>query len=104
MRGQSRRSGVRTGLLVGGTAVCPARDVLTAERDGLAVLLDLRRQQFLGLDEVGTSIWRRIEAGATAAAIVSSVAADYAAPPETVRDDVRRFIAELQQRRLVVRS
>jgi hypothetical protein len=100
---RSSRSAVG-GVVADEVAVRPARDVLTAERDGLAVLLDLRHQAFLGLDEVGTSIWRRIEAGATPAMLVESVAAEYAAPSASVREDVCRFIAELWERRLVVRA
>lgn len=86
----------------GGAKLRPARDVLTAEKDGLAVLLDLRRAVYFGLDEVGTAAWREIENGATAAMVASRIAEEYDAPTDAVREDMQRFIDELRRRRLVV--
>lgn len=82
----------------------PARDVLTAERDGVAVLLDLKRATYLGLDEVGTTAWREIERGATADSLTERVCAEYNAPAAVVRKDMDEFLADLSRRRLVVRA
>lgn len=87
---------------VADTRVRPSRDVFMAERDGLAVLLDLRREVYLGLDEVGTVAWREIENGATAEAVTRRVCEEYDAPAEAVRADIQEFIDELRRRRLVV--
>src|SRR5690606_28680426 len=86
-----------------GAKLRPARDVLTAEKDGLAVLLDLRRAVYFGLDEVGTAAWREIENGATAAMVASRIAEEYDAPADAVTEDMQHFIDELRRRRLVVR-
>lgn len=80
----------------------PARDVLLAERDGVAVLLDLRHAVYLGLDEVGTVAWREIENGACAETVAQRVCSEYDAPIDAVRADMQRFIADLHRRRLVV--
>jgi hypothetical protein len=80
----------------------PSRDVLRAERDGIAVLLDLKRAVYFGLDEVGTVAWREIEQGATTESIAIRVCEEYDAPADAVRDDMREFIADLRRRRLVV--
>lgn len=80
----------------------PARDVFMAERDGVAVLLDLRREVYLGLDEIGTVVWREIENGATGEAITRRVCEEYDAPAEVVRADIQEFMRELRHRRLVV--
>lgn len=85
-----------------GAKLRPARDVLTAEKDGLAVLLDLRRAVYFGLDEVGTTAWKEIENGATPATVASRIAEEYDAPADAVTEDVRQFITELRRRRLVV--
>lgn len=85
-----------------GAKLRPARDVLTAEKDGLAVLLDLRRSVYFGLDEVGTSAWREIENGATPAMVANRIAEEYDAPANAVTADMRRFIEELRRRHLVV--
>ena len=84
--------------------VRPSRNVLSTEKDGLAVLLDLRRCQYLGLDEVGTVAWRAIEAGADAEAAAARVCEEFDGPAESVVNDMHRFIADLRERRLVVRA
>lgn len=85
-------------------AVRPARNVLSVERDGVAVLLDLRRSVYLGLDEVGTVAWRAIEGGADVGAVAERVCAEFDAPAESVASDMRAFIADLRGRGLVVRA
>jgi hypothetical protein len=82
----------------------PARDVFMAERDGVAVLLDLRHEVYLGLDEVGTVAWREIENGASVDKLAQRICAEYDAPVEAVRRDMQAFIADLQRRRLVVNA
>lgn len=82
----------------------PARDVFMAERDGVAVLLDLRHAVYLGLDEVGTVAWREIENGGSADSVAQRVCAEYDAPIEEVRRDMREFLTDLRRRRLVVRA
>jgi hypothetical protein len=78
----------------------PARDVLTAEREGLTVLLDLRRGTYVGLDEVGTAIWREVEAGSTPREVEARLCAEYDAPAEMVCADVASFTAALLRRGL----
>jgi hypothetical protein len=80
----------------------PGRDVLSTEHEGSTVLLDLRRQVYLGIDEVGTAIWREIERGAACAEIERNLEAQYDADPEVLQRDVRVFLADLLSRRLVV--
>lgn len=82
----------------------PARDVLGAERDGLIVLLDLRREVYLGLDEVGSTIWRAIEAGLPLDEVKQRVASEFDAPAELIERDTLRFIEDLAQRRLILVS
>lgn len=82
----------------------PARDVFMAERDGVAVLLDLRHAVYLGLDEVGTVAWREIENGASVATVTQRICSEYDAPIETVRADMQEFMTDLRRRRLVVNA
>jgi hypothetical protein len=82
----------------------PGRDVMSTEHEGSTVLLDLRRQMYLGVDEVGTVIWRAIEGGATCEQIEHSLTEQYDADPEVLQNDARAFLADLHSRRLVVVS
>ena len=82
----------------------PNRDVFSATQDGITVLLDLRRQVYLGVDEVGTVIWQGVERGAACSEIESQLASEYDVPLETVQADTRLFIEDLIARGLVVRT
>jgi hypothetical protein len=86
------------------TTLRPARDVFMAERDGVGVLLDLRRELYLGLDEIGTVAWREIENGASADSVTRKVCEEYDAPADSVRADMLEFMTELRRRGLVVRA
>jgi hypothetical protein len=84
--------------------VRPARDVIAAESEGVSVLLDLRRDIYFGLDEVGTLVWQEIEAGGTAAGAARRICAEYGAAEDVARRDAERFIADLAARGLVVHA
>ena len=84
------------------TRLRPARDVFMAERDGVGVLLDLRREVYLGLDEIGTVVWREIANGASGESITRRVCEEYDAPADAIRADIQEFMTELHHRRLVV--
>jgi len=102
MRNWLRKGPVRTSAeLATVAAVRPSRDVLTARKDGAAVLLDLRREVYLSLDEAGSIIWAEVERGAPRTRICERLAEEYAAPAELLRDDVDRFLRELVDRGLV---
>lgn len=77
-------------------------DVVFRNLDGEAVLLDLGSGTYFGLNEVGTRIWQMIEAGDDEPAIVSTLAAEYAAEPAAIAADVERLLGELRSRRLIV--
>ena len=86
----------------GSARLRPARNVFMAERDGIGVLLDLGREVYLGLDEVGTAAWREIERGASTEAVTRRICEEYDAPADTIRSDLEHFFVELKRRRLVV--
>jgi hypothetical protein len=92
------------GAVTGACRVRPGRDVLSAVRDGRCVLLDLRSEQYLGLDEVGTLIWTCMEAGAAVDEVVERLSAEYDAPRAVLEADAGRFVEDLLRRRLVVHA
>jgi hypothetical protein len=69
--------------------------------DDRAVLLDLRRERYFGLDEVGSTLWAAVERGATPSGMIAELARVYDAPIDTLTADTHRFIAELQERGLL---
>jgi hypothetical protein len=85
-----------------GVVLRPARDVLTARRDGAAVLLDLKREVYLSLDDTASVIWEEIERGADIAAICRRLASEFDAPADVLEQDAAIFLRELTSRGLVV--
>jgi hypothetical protein len=90
------------GLL--GRAVAPS-EVLAVVHGGRTILLDLRTERYLGLDEVGTAVWGVVadagEDGVALASIVDMLAAEYEAPRETLARDVGILIDRLWREGLV---
>jgi hypothetical protein len=82
----------------------PSPDVTAATREGRAVLLDVRRERYFGLDEVGTTIWDGLERGLTFTEIVDTLETEYDASRTTLENDVSQFVARLAASHLVVRS
>jgi hypothetical protein len=83
----------------------PAAHVVAAETEGRVVLMDLRRRgRYIGLDEVGSAIWTRLQAGEPVGDIVDRLAAAYDAPADRIGADARRFVADLEDARLVERA
>lgn len=97
-----RESGPAAGQCLRSYLYRPAPEVLTATREGRAVLLDARRERFFGLDEVGTSVWAGLEAGMTFTEIVDTLETEYDAPRERLELDVSTFLSNLAESKLVV--
>lgn len=80
-----------------------APGVVAAVHGSRTVLMDARRGEYFGVDEVGGDIWRMLEPGATLGEIVDGLEGQYAAPRETLERDATAFISLLQKKRLVTR-
>jgi hypothetical protein len=75
--------------------------VSIAQRDGRAVLMDLRAGEYFGLDDVGTRIWQLIGTQATPIAIMDQLVDEYDASAEQLRIDATHFLTSLAALRLV---
>ncbi len=76
--------------------------VFAQEVDGEMVLLDMNSENYFGLDEVGTSIWRAIEQENGDLAEVFGVLLDmYDVDEETLKKDLMIFVERLQDSGLV---
>lgn len=80
----------------------PAAGVSAASRDGRTVLLDLGSEKYFGLDEVGSDIWMHLAEDRSVPEIAHCLSIEYAAPVEYLEVDVRRFLADMRRRGLVV--
>ena len=76
-------------------------DVLISEVGGEAVLLDLRSEQYFGLDEVGTDMWAALTQSATVQAALEKLSAQYQADEAQLRQDLTDLLEKLQSNGLV---
>lgn len=67
------------------------------------VALDLNTSIYWSLDGVGAWIWERLAEGRTAESILEALGDEYDVQPETAREDLQRFLGELEQEGLVAR-
>lgn len=72
--------------------------------DDQVIVADMWSGHYLGLDGVGARVWDLIAEGATRAAIVRRLSAEYEVAGEVLEQDVDRLIGELAERRLLERN
>ena len=70
-------------------------DVMVREVGGETVVLDLKTEKYLGLDEIATSMWQALTAAESVEAAYEVLAANYDVEGEQLRRDLDDFIQEL---------
>lgn len=78
-----------------------AEGQVSAEVDGEIVLLSVAQGKYYGLDEIGSDIWRRLEDRVRVGELCGSLASDYDAPLETIRQDVFGLLEALHREDLI---
>lgn len=71
------------------------------EMDGELVLMGQEQGEYFGLRDVAASIWKHLEDPKSLEELVILVSAEYGVAPETCRDDIVAFLAELTGKKLV---
>ena len=70
-----------------------------------AVLLDLERGFYFGLNETGRRVWELIvDDGATVATALRTLGSEFAAPADVLEADVSAVLDELEREGLLVRE
>ncbi len=75
-----------------GTQIHRVRSVLSAPVGKEIVMMDIESGRYLGLDSIGSNIWRRLESPRTFREIIDGLVADYDADRAVIADDVRRLL------------
>lgn len=76
-------------------------DVLVQEIEGEAVLLDLKSEQYFGLDAVGVRLWHALEANPSLDAAHRALLDAYDVESEQLAGDLIRLVEELARAGLV---
>jgi hypothetical protein len=83
------------------TSVRQAERVLAQTLGGEAVLLDLKSEQYFGLDATGTRIWQLIGELGDVERIFEALVDEYDAQPEVIANDLRTLLTQLIRAGLV---
>ncbi len=78
-----------------------SNEVLIQEIEGEAVLLDLRSEQYFGLDEVGLCLWRQLEADSSLRAAHAQLLDAFEVEPDVLERDLLALLADLERAGLV---
>jgi Coenzyme PQQ synthesis protein D (PqqD) len=94
-------SSQHAGAIGEATIVSRNPSVLTAEVDGEVVMMSIEQGRYLGLDEIGSDIWNRIEPPCSFATLIEGLAADYEADRATIIADVEDLLVRMVEQDVV---
>ncbi len=75
--------------------------VLVQELAGESVLLDLNSEQYFGLDDVGTRMWKALASGQSIQAACESLRSEYDVEPDQLRQDLQQLVDQLVEHGLL---
>jgi hypothetical protein len=76
-------------------------EALIRELDDESVILDLKSEQYFGLDDVGTLIWHRLEEGSSLGEIAEAITEEFEVDQDTATADLHEFVADLEEQGLI---
>ena len=76
-------------------------DVLVRDRQGEAVLLDLKSQKYFGLDEVGTVIWNLLCEHSRLETVKERLLEEFDVESSRLENDLQRFLHQLETAELI---
>lgn len=76
-------------------------DVLVSEVGGEMVLLNLKTEQYFGLDEVGAQMWKTLAASNSVQQALDRLTAEYDAQPAELEHDLNDLISRLVEHGLL---
>lgn len=83
------------------TRISISDNVVSADLDGEAVLLNIETGVYFGLDQLGTEIWKGIEDGEGEDDIFARLLKEYDVEPGRLRGDLSDFLRQLAQKGLI---
>ena len=79
-------------------------DVLAQEVNDEIVLLDLKTEQYLGLNEVGARVWQLLEEGVVLEQIYNKLLEEYDVDKELLKIDLNDLITNMSKEGIVTTS
>src|SRR5882762_4898652 len=78
-----------------------ASEVMIQEVGGEAVLLDLKTERYLGLNEVGTRMWQVLLESDSIQGAYDTLLAEYDVTPQQLEEDLRELLDRLLENALI---
>ena len=78
-----------------------APEVMIQEVGGESVLLDLKTERYLGLNEVGTRMWQALSESESIQAAYETLQTEYDVTPQRLEEDLRDLIDRLLANALI---
>jgi coenzyme PQQ synthesis protein D (PqqD) len=75
--------------------------LLAAAVQDETVMMDIESGRYYGLDDIGSVIWRRLEAPCRFGTLVDSLVADYEADRAVIAGDVRKLLSIMAENKVV---
>ena len=80
-----------------------APELCVSEHEGGIVIFNPETGEFLAWNRMGAQIWRGLSAGLTVDEIAIHISETADISPEQAKEDVARFISDLERRRVLLR-
>lgn len=80
----------------------PANHALFRELNGEAILLDLQKGYYYGLNEVGCDLWQLLTTDPNVAKACAQLQAIYQVEPSQLEQDIAQLLAELNAAELII--
>ena len=77
-------------------------DVLFRELDGEAIILNLAKGLYFGLDAVGTRIWMVLDESSSVGRAIEVMTAEYDVDPAVAAQDVLELVSALRDQGLIL--
>ena len=81
--------------------VAPSADVMLRKVGDESILLDLKTERYLGLDDVATRIWEVVTTAGSIQSAYDALLIEFDVDPERLREDLDEFVQVLLQLGLV---
>ena len=76
-------------------------NLMMADLEGEAVLLNIQTGRYFGLNEVGTSIWALIKKPCAVSDVIEGLQREYDVEEGVLNNDVLAFLEDMEKRNLV---
>ena len=93
--------GLRRRRLTDEDVISHGRDLAFTTLEGATVLMSVRSGKYYKLDDIGSHVWRLIEAPQTVATVCERLADEFHVDPATCRRDVHALLDRLLRDRLI---